>query len=142
MEFITSRGYKLPDFFEGMGQGPWFNMWMRKRWPYSELNVNDTLYWYETISGCIVWRTMVIEVDKFPYNNKVEAFKRIRNKFGPFDESQKYCLNAPNSGYCLVYTVNPIERVTLLKPTDLKFPMLGWLEIDRNIFRDWLGVVT
>lgn len=141
MEFVTSRGYKILPTSKQMEQGVWFNMWVRRNWPYLELNHNDTLYWYETISGCIVWKTAVVEIDKFSYNNKSKAFLRIKDRFCPFDENQQYCLDAPNSGYCLAYTVKPLERVNLPKPTDLKFPMLGWLRINRNIYRDWLGVV-
>lgn len=142
MEFITSRGYKLPRSPKEMKECVWFNMWTRRNWPYLRLNTNDTLYWYETISGCIVWKTAVIEVEKFSYSRKDEAFLKIRNKFGPFDENQPYCLNAPNSGYCLAYAVNPIEQLTLPKPDGLKFPILGWLSTDSNIARNWLNILT
>lgn len=143
MKFITSRGYKLPHSFEQMEQqGPWFNMWMRRLWPYFELKTNDTLYWYETISGCIVWKTVVVEVEKSSYDNKDGAFRKLKNKFGPFDENQPYCLNAPSSGYYLAYTVKPLERLSLPKPNGLKFPRTGWLHIDSNISRDWLEIVA
>lgn len=138
--FITSRGYKLPDSLKQMEQqGPWFNMWMRKLWPYSKLSANDTLYWYETISRCIVWKTIVVEVEKFHYDTKDEAFLRLKNKFGPFDENQQYCLDAPGSGYCLAYAIKPIERLSLPKPNELKFPMIGWLQINSDLSRNWIG---
>ena len=141
MEFITSRAYKLPHSFEQMEQQrPWFNMWTRELWPYFELNINDTLYWYETKSGCIVWKTLVVEVEKFTYDAKDEAIRKLKNKFGPFEENQPYCLNAPSSGYCLAYTVKPLERSILPKPNGLKFPRTGWSRINSCISRDWLRV--
>ena len=140
MEFITSRGYELPCRFEQMEQGLWFNMWKRKLWPYLELNPNDTLYWYETVCSCIVWKTVVIEVMRFSYENKDKAFRELRNKFGPFDENFPYCLNAPNSGYCLAYAIKPVKRLNLPKPDGLRFPRIGWSPINSYISCNWLGL--
>jgi len=138
MEFITSRGYKLPGSFEQMEQGVWVNMWTRKLWPYLDLNINDTLYWYETISSCVVWKTAVVEVERFSYDNKDKAFRKLKDKFGPFDENHPYFLKAPRFGYCLAYAIKPLERLSLPKPNELKFPRLGWLRINSDICQDWL----
>jgi hypothetical protein len=139
MEFIASRGYELPRSFKEMEQGAWINMWTRKLWPYLELNKNDTLYWYETISGCILWKTVVVEVEKLSYNNKDEVLRNLKDKFGPLDENHPYFLNAPNSGYCLAYMVKPLKILSLPKPDGIKFPRMGWFHIDTYISRDWLN---
>jgi len=137
MIFITSRGYKLPSF-DQVEQLLWFNIWSKKLWPYSRLNINDTLYWYETLSKCIIWETVVTEIERFPFENKKDAFKILRNKFGPFDEKQLYCLNAPNFGYCLAYKVKLVKKLTLPKPDGFKFPRIGWLLGDESL-NEWLG---
>lgn len=53
-EFITSRGFALPDDSEALAVRSWFNMWKPRRWPYNELKVHDTLFWYDSTLKMIV----------------------------------------------------------------------------------------
>jgi hypothetical protein len=57
--YVTSRGFKLPDTTGDMDGSMWFNLWIKKLWPYDELEPGDDLYWYESPSRTIVWKTRV-----------------------------------------------------------------------------------
>jgi hypothetical protein len=137
MEFITSRP-NLLDQPKEMDQELRANMWSKKFWPYEELNLADTVYWYETISKCIVWKSQVVKLEKFSYSNKQSAFRTLEDQFGPFNKRFIYFENAPISGYCLAFRVKTLEKLSLPKPEGLKFPHLGWLRINERIYREWL----
>ena len=48
MEYITSRGFELPNDQTEMENFDWFNMCSNRNFPYYELLVGDTLYWFDT----------------------------------------------------------------------------------------------
>lgn len=135
MEYITSRGFALPESAEEMAEAFWFNMWRAKQWPYRELNSGDLLYWYESPSKSIIWRTEVTEVARFEYEDKSVAGRVLEERFGEFDKLQSYFLQAPSEGYCLAFKVLPVERVDYPRPEGFKFPFLGWLRVDEKVKR-------
>ena len=96
MYFVASRNYVLPDSREGIGSGLWFNLWMIKLWPYNELEVGDTLYWYESPSKCIVWTSRVLDVPRFSYQNKKEVEQKL--SLTPVQSAQRYFIDGPESG--------------------------------------------
>src|SRR5260370_6697775 len=111
MDFITSRNFKLPDS-ESQMDGHWgFNLWRSRLVPYNELSVGDTLYWYETVNGEIVWQTQVVDVERFSYETKEAAAAHLEARFGKFPREQDYFVHAPESGFCLAYKVKPVQRV-------------------------------
>lgn len=142
MEYITSRGFELPESAEEMVDRPWFNMWQLKLWPYQELVVGDILYWYESPNKCIVWKTRVSDVDRFQYNDKDAAGRRLKERFGDFDRKQPYYVEAPTKGFCLAWKVRPLQRVNIPRPDDFRFPHQGWLRVDDEITRKWLLQAT
>lgn len=137
MEFITSRR-NLPSSKAEMGEPFWFNMWKKKLWPYEELNKGDTLYWYESGSKKIVWKTTVLDVDRFSFNGKEEARQILKKRFGEFDDTQPYYVSAPSRGFCVAFIVNRIQRLNLVKPVGLNFPREGWVRVDVDIAKSWL----
>src|SRR3712207_1696062 len=139
MEYITSRGFVLPASAEEMADTFWFNMWRTMQWPYKELKVGDRLYWYESPSKSIVWKSEVVEVVRFEYQDKSVAGRELAERFGEFDKSQAYFLQAPLAGYCLAYKVLPAERVDYPRPEGFKFPYLGWLRVDEKVQRELLA---
>ncbi|MBW8050746.1 MAG: hypothetical protein FVQ77_10520 [Cytophagales bacterium] len=134
MEFITSRGYKvdIPTDKKGMEKADWFNMWKIKRFPYYELVDGDTLYWLETKSQRLVWKTEVVSVDRYPYTDKKQVFARYKNSRG-----SGYYDNRADKGYFVGYKVKVIERIDIPKPKGYRFPQLGWLRIDSNVAQKW-----
>jgi hypothetical protein len=138
MEYITSRNFTLPVTPPEMGRRGWYNMWQKQLWPYRELSVGDILYWLESKSGTVVWKTQVVDVDRFQYTDKATAVDRMEQKFGKFDRGQRYLANAPDGGFCLAYRVATIERVHVPKPDGLRFPHQGWLSVESELGRKWL----
>jgi hypothetical protein len=67
MEYIISRGYTLPTTTQEFKPVFHFNLWSKKYWPYKKFGTGDVLYWYETPSNCIVWKTYTVKVERFPY---------------------------------------------------------------------------
>lgn len=139
MEYITSRGFTLPESNEELEDRFWFNLWRIKLWPYTELLVGDILYWYESPSKRIVRKSRVTDVDRFSYDNKDAAQDRLVSRFGDFDPDQPYFVEAPEQGYCLAWKVTPLQRVDFPKPDDLRFPRQGWLRVDDEIATRWLS---
>lgn len=139
MEHITSRGFTLPKSADEFADRFWFNLWRINLWPYRELIVGDILYWYESPSKCIVWKSRVVDVDRFFYDSREAVQKRLRGRFGDFDTTQPYFVESPEEGYCLAWKVAPLQRVSLPKPDTLRFPGQGWLRVDQDIASRWLN---
>jgi hypothetical protein len=134
MEYITSRGFELPTIQTEMENFDWFNMWGNRNFPYYELLVGDTLYWFDTIAQKLVWETELVKVDRFPYSDKQEIFIRYPNSLG-----LKYYDSRPDNGYFVGYKVKVIEKLDLKKPTGFRFPQLGWLRVDNEIASTWFN---
>lgn len=134
MEYITSRGFELPTDQTEMENFDWFNMWSNRNFPYYELLVGDTLYWFDTTAQKLVWKTEVVKVDRFPYSDKQEIFDRYPNSLG-----LKYYDSRPDSGYFVGYKVKVLEKLDLEKPTGFRFPQLGWLRVDNEIASTWFN---
>lgn len=141
-EFVTSRGFLLPEDGDEFGERYWFNMWKPRLWPYNELQVGDTLFWYDSKLQEIVWRTTVTKVDRFDYENKEVARQRLIDEFEADPIDDPYFLKAADRGYCLAFKVKPFERLSLPKPDDFKFPQGGWLRCEDQEAQAWLSQLT
>ena len=128
----------LPESANDLADRFWFNLWRRKLWPYRELIVGDTLYWYESPTKNIVWKSRVTDVERFFYDSKKAVKKRLKARFGDFDTTQPYFAEAPEQGYCLAWKVAPLQRMSLPKPDTLRFPRQGWRRVDDDIASMWL----
>lgn len=138
MALVTSRGFLLPEFPDEM-EDVWFSLWRNRLWPYEELREGDDLYWYETPTKRIVWRTRVAQVDASPYNSLDAALDRIDDQFGvAIDRAQRYLDDKPQEGYCLAYRVEALERLDLPRPEDVTFNQQGWERGDRPEIAAWL----
>lgn len=137
MEYITSRRFLLPDTADAMANTFWFNMWLTRQWPYRELDSGNVLYWYQSPTKQLTWKSHVTEVDRFPYDNKVEAERVMRDRFGDFDTEQPYFVDAPEHGYCIAWKVLSLEQLDVTRPEGFRMPMLGWLRVDTVIAEKW-----
>jgi len=134
MEYITSRGFELPTDQTEMENFDWFNLWSNRNFPYYELLVGDTLYWFDTTAQKLVWKTEVVKVDRFPYYDKQQIFDRYPNSLG-----LKYYDSRPDNGYFVGYKVKVIEKFDREKPTGFRFPQLGWLRLDNENASTWFN---
>lgn len=134
MEYITSRGFELPADQTEMENFDWFNMWSNRNFPYYELLVGDTLYWFDTTAQKLVWKTEVVKVDRFSYSDKQQIFDRYPNSLG-----LKYYDSRPDSGYFVGYKVKVLEKFDREKPNGFRFPQLGWLRVDNEIASTWFN---
>jgi 5-methylcytosine-specific restriction protein A len=138
MQYIASRGFTFPQSPAGLADELWFNLWQHKLRPYGELAAGDIIYWYERPTQKIVWKSCVTDIEKFSYDTKADVQKRLVGRFGDFDLTQPYYVEAPDRGYCLAWKVQPLERMSLPKPESLRFPQHGWLRVDLEITAKWL----
>ena len=127
---MTSRNFVLPATPQAMAEGYWFNMWTKRLWPYRELEAGDVLFWYESPTKTVRWRSRVRAVVRFEYANKREAAARIVAESGPFDQGQPYFVDAPNSGYCLAWNVVGVKQINLPRPEQFRFGQSGWMRIE------------
>src|SRR5262249_53476867 len=113
-------------------------LWTNKLWPYDELEMGDTLYWYESPSKCIVWKSRVVDVLRFPYKHKQEVKEKLN--LTPAEATQSYFVQGPDSGYCLHYKVEAVEQLRLPRPDGFRFPHQGWLKVGPEIEAQWPGL--
>jgi hypothetical protein len=139
MEYLTSRSFRIPEDMMCDPDRFWFNLWQNKLWPYERLQDGDVLYWYETPTRRIVWKTIVEKVRTFTYQSRSEAFDTLRKEFGSFDENQPYLKEKPNKGYCLAFKVHSPQKLDLPKPAGVNFPREGWLRAKDPRAREWVG---
>jgi HNH endonuclease len=128
--FITSRSRSLPKDPEQMSNELWFNMWTSKLWPYRELGVGDTLYWYDPIEKAVVWRSRVRQVDHFKYATKNELRAHFRDVFGDVEIEGSYFDKKKAKGYSLAYKIDSLDRIHVPKPEDFTFPRKAWVRCD------------
>lgn len=133
MEFITSKGVALPKDQEGIETEEWFNIWEKRNFPYKELLEGDILYWFDTIQQQLVWKTRVVQVERFPYGDKNELYKKYHNSM-----TLDYFKSRPEKGYFLHYRVQVIEKLNIPKPK-YSFSQLGWERMDEENYKRWFG---
>ena len=127
MVYITSRKFVLPKSPEEMAGQQWFNLWTKRLWPYCEIAMGDILYWYESPSHSIIWKSRVRRVEQFKYTSKAQVAQRLKSISGAFDEQDEYFKEGPHQGYCLAYSIEPLERLGLPRPEGFRFAQIGWM---------------
>lgn len=132
MEFITSRGFDLPTSKGEMENREWFNIWRRRNFPYTEPMIGDILYWFDTNKKEVVWKTRIVMIDRFPFENKSE----ILTRYPDCDESE-YFRKGPSNGFFVIYEVEELEKISVNKPEGFRFPQLGWLRVDDVVAIEW-----
>lgn len=138
MAYITSRSFDLPTSIGEMSR-LWFNLWSKKLWPYKELQLGETLWWYESPSARLRWKTNVTDVEAFPYARLEEAILRLEETSGgSIDREQAYLAGKPNQGYCLAYSVEAVKQVDVPKPKGFRFNQNGWERDTRPEIVQWL----
>lgn len=138
MEYIISRP-EVSENSKELAADLYFNLWGKKNWPYHELHIGNVLYWYETRSSYIVWKSRVIEVERFFYQDKDHLRQTLKSRFGPFKADHSYLIKKPVSGHCLAYKIQPLEKLHIPKPKSLNFPRLGWLRTSDPLAGKWLS---
>lgn len=139
--YVTSRG-TVPESADDLAGWVWFNLWQRRLWPYKELNVGDTLYWYDSTAHEIVWETKVVAVERFEYEDKTEVRQRLLKRFDVEPNEDPNFIESADAGFCLAYKVAPVRQVRLPRPNEFKFPQGGWLRCDDPIAKTWLSVLV
>lgn len=130
LEFITSKGISLPKTVAEMEATEWFNMWGKRNFPYRELLEGDVIYWLDTKRKRLTWKTEVIKVERYPYSNKAEIWKRYHHSM-----KESYYAERADSGYFLHYQVRVLDQVDILQPK-FDFDQLGWERMDH---KKWFG---
>jgi HNH endonuclease len=138
MEYLISRP-QVSDNSKELAANLYFNLWKNKNWPFHELQIGNVLYWYEARSRSIVWKSRIIEVAQFFYQDKDHLRERLRSRFGSFKEDHSYLIKAPASGHCLAYKIQPLAKLNIPKPKTLRFPQLGWLKASDPLIGQWLS---
>jgi putative restriction endonuclease len=136
--FVSSRGYTIPVDSEKLKTELWFNMWQKRMWPFNEVSEGDILYWYDAKLQQIVWRTKISAIERFKYQSKQEVTDRLIEVFAEDPSKDPYFSDKEESGYCFAFKVTPLERISLSKPKDFKFPQGGWLRGTEDAVAKWL----
>jgi hypothetical protein len=143
MDYITGKNYHLPHTLHEMQGSLFYNLWRNRLWPYRELLSGDTLYFYESPTRSIVWKTSVTDVERFEYGSKAKVDEFLsdwhENYSSGDDIGDPYFVQAAPRGICLAFKVSPVERMQAIKPHTMAFPQIGWQRADNNIAQTWLA---
>lgn len=138
MEFLSSRPYRFGESSEEVSKQVAYNLWKQKRLPWNELVSGDTVYWYETPTKRVAWRSRIADVKRFKYTSKEEVHDNLAKWFGDFDVTDQYFVEAPESGFCLAYKHDELVRIVIPKPPpDFNFPRQGWCKADDASLQKW-----
>ena len=136
--FVTSRGYSIPTDWTNFQQAFWFNMWQRRVWPFKEVSQGDLLYWYDSKSQKIVWKSEVTKLERYEYTTKEELREKLLGEFGEDPATDPYYADKSEAGYCIAFKVNPIEQLDLQKPDNFRFSQGGWQRGSEPKIKQWL----
>lgn len=81
MSYVTRFGFTHPDTAPEMNSAVWFNLGRIEYWQYREQQRCDVLWWYESPSKHIGWRTTVKRVERFPYASLDDADTGMNDLF-------------------------------------------------------------
>ena len=139
-EFMTSQEDDFDSTTADRHPCQWWNIWLRRQWPYGEVLEEDTLYWYSSSKKAIVSRSRISRVDRFHFSGKPHLFQSLKNFFGPdVNEADGYTASKPDAGYCLAFKVKWQENLNILKPDNFRFPQLGWARMNDELRLKWFG---
>ena len=106
MEYIITRNFELPIEKKEMEQSEWFNLWNRRFFPYRELLVGDTVYWFDRTKQRLLWKTKVVKINRFPFHRKKEILDRY-----PECATSQYFKEGRDTGYFIFYRVSVTEML-------------------------------
>ncbi|GMX57940.1 MAG: HNH endonuclease [Candidatus Izemoplasmatales bacterium] len=136
MEYIVSRNYKIStDVFES---NVFFNIWIKKMWPYDDAKIGDTIYWYDRMTNKINYQCKIVKLKKFKYSSKNELLDGLVKFFGHL-QAPDYLKKKASKGYCLCYKIGKAVKVDFYRPAGIFLPQLGWLKVDDEIKSTWLN---
>ena len=131
-EYITSRPERFPESQSELENVLVYNMWKKIVFPsFHNLKLGDVIYWYDSMSQEIKWKTQIISVHKMKYNDKAEI-KKIFTQL-PLKPDKKYFDKAANKGVFLGYTVQVINQLSVKLPQGFKMHNSGWKRVAPEI---------
>jgi hypothetical protein len=116
-----------------METSDWFNIWDKRYFPYQELLQGDILYWMDSVKKTLTWKTEVIEVIRFAYDDKGLIFKRYGHSM-----TKSYFDSRPDKGYFLGYKVKVIDKMNISKP-NYSFARIAWERLDTENSKRWFN---
>ena len=123
-----------------LGAWGWWNLWRTKQYPFDALVEGTRVVLVDSwrkggqTMGRLTWEVEVAGCAKGQCKNKSEALGRIAKAMGLSRDqvlSDPYTAAKPSdAGWFLAWSVRPLRRIHLPRPTDLQFWPQGWLRVD------------
>lgn len=117
-----------------------FNLWKARQPPFNDLEAGDHV-WLVNPTGpgeaIVSWEVNVRKVVTAPYASKVEAWKLLRLGFPGQDLTRAHFMNlaytkqAADQGWLLAWDYEPVRKVMVSRPQEIKLLKNGWLNLDR-----------
>lgn len=137
MEYLSSRGYPLSESAEEVSKQVSYNLWKTRVWPYREIVSGDVVYWYESVTRRIVWKSRLVDTERFSYDTKDEVRERLGKWLGHFDADEPYFVGKKESGFCLAFKLGVLERWDISAPPEFQFRRRGWCKADDSSLQNW-----
>lgn len=150
MRWMKNQPWNVnPDYDEVNDETEW-NMWTTRQPPFNSLEREDLVYLVcpDVQGGSVItWEVEVTGVLTAAYGSKSEAWQLLnatvpvlagrltRREF----LADGYTVQAPDAGWILGWSYDPVRRVGVPRPTELKFRPNGWrpLDVSEGQLRSW-----
>lgn len=124
-----------------------WNMWTTRAAPFGTLAEGSTVYLVSgggPKRGLITWEVVVTHAVAARYESKDDAWQHMRAALaGPLRErgytrrtflENEYTVAAPEQGYILAWSYDPVRPIGLPRPEGLRFRQNGWADVAELTF--------
>lgn len=124
-----------------------WNMWTTRAAPFGALAEGSTVYLVSgggPKRGLVTWEVVVIHALSVRYESKDDAWRQMRSALaGPLKErgytrrsflENDYTMAAPEQGYLLAWSYDPVRPIGLPRPEGLRFRQNGWTDVAELTF--------
>lgn len=124
------------------GRRHW-NLWRTRQQPFKDFGDGTQVVLVDTWPGGsrLTWQVRASDVIATSYASKNEAIRYIAQGLGiPRSEvwADDYTTNGPDEGVLLAWGCQPVRRINIGRPQDMKFRPNGWLTEDSpTVLRRW-----
>lgn len=150
MRWMKNQPWNTNPTYQEVNDETEWNMWTTRQAPFNFLERGDTVYLAcpDGHGGSVVtWEVEVTRALTAAYKSKNEAWQGLRTTF-PLLQRQyskrqflnaDYTVQAPEAGWVLGWSYDPVRKIGVPRPAALKFRPNGWrsLDVSDSQLRAW-----
>lgn len=158
MRFLKNQPWNDELGYQEVADEVEWNLWSVRQPPYADLEAGDRVFLASNVgpagSSVITWEVEILKVVTASYTSRRDAWDILDREFPslrgthryswPAFRSSDYTMQAPPAGWLLGWTYEPVRKVGVPRPRELRFRPNGWVSLDAygdGQLRQW-GLTT